>query len=240
MKLKQEYLSYLTGETFSASLKMKMSAGFQPVRERIEYLEELTRGKKVIHVGCLDHIPLIEQRIQADTWLHKRLTDTNERCLGIDIDHEGIELVRTLGYDNIVYCNIVNDAPHPDITESQWDYMLLGEVLEHIDNPVDFLQSIALKYGNFVDRILLSVPNAFHIDNFLNSLMHNEKINTDHRYWFSPFTLAKVANSAGMKVDHYQLCQHKKNVPLRRIFYRASIWAFPMLRGSLVMELTIR
>lgn len=240
MKLKPDYIPYLVGEKLSASLKMKVAEGSQRLRERIEYLEELVHGKWVVHVGCLDHIPLIEQRIRANTWLHKRLTEASGECLGIDINEEGIALVKTLGYDNVILCNIIDDVANPAITGRQWDYMVLGEVLEHIDNPVLFLESIATKYGECVSRLLLTVPNAFHLDNFANAFRHCEKINTDHRFWFTPYTLAKVANSAGFDVLHYQLCLHKPNVPRRRVFYRGLLRVFPLLRGSLVMELAIR
>lgn len=240
MQIKPEYLPYLTGETLSASLDMKMAAGGQRLHERVQYLEETVRGKRIIHVGCLDHVPLIERRIQANTWLHKRLTEASEVCLGIDINEEGATLVRGLGFDNVVICNPIDDEALPEVTHEHWDYMVLGEMLEHIDNPVLFLQNIAAKYGDCVERFLLTVPNALHLDNFFNSLRHSERINTDHRFWFTPYTLAKVANAAGMRVVSFDLCLHKPNVPQRRVFYRGLLRLFPLLRGSLVMELAIR
>jgi hypothetical protein len=118
----------------------------------------------VIHVGCLDHVPLIRQRIENNTWLHKRLTEASQTCLGIDINEEGAVLVRTLGFDNVVICNLIDDDPLPEVVGAKWDYMVLGEMLEHIDNPVLFLENIAAKYGNCVDRFLLTVPNAIHLD----------------------------------------------------------------------------
>ena len=239
MRMKPEYLPYLSGESFSASLDMTVAANSQGLNERVQYLEDMVRGKRVIHVGCLDHVPLIRQRIENNTWLHKRLTEASQTCLGIDINEEGAVLVRTLGFDNVVICNLIDDDPLPEVVGAKWDYMGLGEMLEHIDNPVLFLENIAAKYGNCVDRFLLTVPNAIHLDNFLNALRHSERINTDHRFWFTPYTLAKVANAAGMKVMNFELCLHKPNVPRRRIFYRGLLRLFPLLRGSLIMELAV-
>lgn len=240
MQFNPEYLPYLAGEKQSAGLKMKMARTGQHMGERVDVLCSAMRGRSVIHVGCLDHVPLIEPRINADIWLHKRLTDVASHCLGIDINDEGIALADRLGYGNIVRCDIVEDAPHAEITARRWDYMLLGEVLEHVDNPVLFLRSIATKYAGCVDRLLLTVPNAFHLDNLLGAFRHVEKINTDHRFWFTPYTLAKVADSAGLRTVEYQLCLHKPNVPKRRILYRGLLRLFPLMRGSLIMELAFR
>ena len=142
MKLRPEYEPFLTGQEFSASLPMKMGGGPSRLCERVAYLEELVRGKRVIHVGCLDHVRLIERRVRNRTWLHMRLTESARDCLGIDIDAEAAAVAKRLGFDNVVLCDIIRDAPHPQITASRWDYMILGEVVEHIDNPVLFLESI--------------------------------------------------------------------------------------------------
>jgi hypothetical protein len=240
MKLRPEYEPFLTGQEFSASLPMKMGGGPSRLCERVAYLEELVRGKRVIHVGCLDHVRLIERRVRNGTWLHMRLTKSARECLGIDIDTEAAAVAKRLGFDNVVLCDIIRDPPHPEVTASRWDYMILGEVVEHVDNPVLFLESIVRKYGDVVDRVILTVPNAFHLDNLLNALKHVEKINTDHRFWFTPFTLSKCAVSAGMEVIDYKLCLHKSNIPLRRLLYRLLLFLFPLLRGSLIMELSTK
>lgn len=237
MKYTPHDLAYITGESFSAGQPFRLSGDISEFGERTAVLEGLASGRDVIHVGCLDHVPLIEPRVQAGTWLHKRLTDVSRTCLGVDIDAEGVDLVHGLGFANVLLCNLVRDQPHPEIVARHWDYLILGEVLEHIGNPVEFLASIREKYAGCVDRMVLSVPNAFHLDNFVRTLRHVEQINTDHCYWFTPFTLAKVAQAAGLYVHNYRLCLHKPNVPRRRFIYRALLRAFPLLRGTVVMEL---
>ena len=239
MKINDQYLPYLSGKVISASLPMKMADGPGGQSERVAFLEQAVTGKRVLHVGCLDHVDLIEPRILANTWLHKRLTDVAERCLGIDIDEEGAAEARRHGFDNVLISDLAANEPHSAILEERWDYIILGEVLEHIDNPVRFLEEIASKYASVIDRVLITVPNAFHLDNFRNVLRHTERINTDHRFWFTPYTLARVATAAGLVVEDYRLCLHKPNVPRWRLLYRAMLFLFPLLRGSLVMELSL-
>lgn len=237
MKYSPKDLTFLTSENFSASQTFPLRGDGWELGERTAVLERMASGRDIIHVGCLDHLPLIEQRIKAGTWLHKRLTEVSRTCVGLDIDPEGVELVHRLGFSNVLCCDLVRDPPHPAIIAHHWDCLILGEVLEHIGNPVEFLSSIREKYAGYVDRVILTVPNAFHLDNFTRTFRHIEQINTDHCFWFTPFTLAKVAYAAGLHVKGYSLCLHKPNVPWRRFVYRTLLRVFPLLRGTVVMEL---
>jgi len=240
MQFSPQDLSYLTGERFSAGYRLRLPHETGAMQERSALLEGLAKDRRIVHVGCLDHVPLIESRIAAGTWLHQRLTRASELCIGVDIDADGIDLVHALGFDNVRLCDLVRDPPLPEIVAGHWDYLVLGEVLEHIGNPVEFLAAIREKYASCVDRLVLTVPNAFHLDNLTRTLRNTEQINSDHRFWFTPFTLAKVAQSAGLEVLSYQLCLHKPNIPRRRLLYRAMLRLFPLLRGTLVMELALR
>jgi hypothetical protein len=88
----------------------------------------------------------------------------------------------------------------------KWDYIVAGEVLEHIDDPVMFLKAIREKYGACTERIIITVPNALSYTNFRFALRNIEMINSDHRFWFTPFTLLKVATQAGIVVEDFDLC----------------------------------
>jgi hypothetical protein len=85
--------------------------------------------------------------------------------------------------------------------------MILGEILEHIDNPVIFLNAINKKFSSHVERLIISVPNAFAWLNFSHVLKHQEFINSDHRYWFTPYTLGKLVAIAGMRMLEFQFCE---------------------------------
>jgi hypothetical protein len=102
--------------------------------------------------------------------------------------------------------NVVTEQAPAEIVAKQWDYIVAGEVLEHIDDPVMFLKSIREKYGACTERIIITVPNALSYTNFRFALRNIEMINSDHRFWFTPFTLMKVATEAGIEVEDYDLC----------------------------------
>lgn len=190
---------YLADKKFDEGLKVSLVFDKERVT-RSQKLIQLSTNKRIIHVGCVDHMPIIEEKIRNNTWLHKLVTEVAAECIGIDINKEGIEFMRKIGYTNAHY----NDLTHPtlpDITEKKWDYMILGEILEHVDNPCDFLKTLNRLYRNNTDKIVITVPNAFCEYNFRNIQKGVEMINSDHRSTFTPYTLNKILYIAGFKMD---------------------------------------
>ncbi len=200
MKLDPQTLEYLKGNKFSNSLDVPYSY-YQAIPDRIKLLTNLTKQKKVLHLGCLDHLPLIEQKIKAGKWLHKELTDHTVKCLGVDIDEETNEYVKSkFGFQNIILRDITGE-PIPEVLAEYWDYAILGELLEHIDNPVHYLREIKKKYGKVIDKLVITVPNVLTMQVFVQAKKSREKINSDHRYWFTPYTIAKVMQQAGIEIE---------------------------------------
>lgn len=197
MTFDEETWRYLRGEKFSNRIDVPLPYK-EPIPNRVELLTGIARGKKVVHLGCLDHQPLIADKIARKQWLHKELTDVASACIGVDIDEEALRYVEsTFGYRNIVLGNFTSDK-FDQISQSHWDYAILGELLEHIDDPVQFLSSIRNNYRGIIDRIIITVPNAWTQITMKMAGSSVEMINSDHRYWFTPYTLAKVMYRAGM------------------------------------------
>lgn len=207
MKLDDLALKYLKGIEFSNGFTLEIDGSDNCIDlDRFSFLEDIVRNKKIIHLGCVDHLPLIQAKIQTNTWLHSRLCNSAERCLGIDINKEGIEyLSRDLGYSDVLCMDIVADENHL-ILDEKWDFLVMGEILEHVDNPLLFLKGIAEKYRNNIAKIIVSVPNAFSWKNIMNTFLKKECINSDHRYWFTPYTLAKIVTLADMEIEQIEFC----------------------------------
>jgi 2-polyprenyl-3-methyl-5-hydroxy-6-metoxy-1,4-benzoquinol methylase len=190
---------FLADRKFDEGLQVRLN--FDRERKtRIRKITELSTGKRLIHVGCVDHMPIIEEKIRNNTWLHKLVTEAASECIGVDINKEGIEFMHKIGYTNAYYADLMQ--PNLDqITSRQWDYMILGEILEHVDNPCDFLKTLNRLYRNNVDKIIISVPNAFCFYNFRNIQNGFEMINSDHRSTFTAYTLNKILYLAGFQLD---------------------------------------
>jgi hypothetical protein len=201
MRFDEEILKYLKGEKFSNSLKVELGAEKHVAKTRESVITDLIKDRNVIHIGCSDHVPLIVEKIALNRWLHKLITENSKNCLGIDINKESIDfLVKELGYKNVIYGNIITDTIG-EIFEKEWDYAVFGEIIEHLDNPVDFLRSFREKYHKNISDFIITVPNIYCKISLNNMFNYNETINSDHRFWFTPYTISKVLVSAGYKPE---------------------------------------
>ena len=213
MTFDKETWQYLRGEKFANRIDVPIPYK-QPIPNRVSFLTDMARGKKVVHLGCLDHQPLIADKIARKQWLHKELTDVATKCLGVDIDEEALRYVEsTFGYRNIVLGNFTTDK-FTQISAEHWDYAILGELLEHIDNPVQFLAAIKNNYAGNIGRIVVTVPNAWTQITMKMAQSSIEMINSDHRYWFTPYTLAKVLFQAGMVTEEIKFANR---IPLNTL-----------------------
>ena len=209
MKIKIEE-KWLNGDEISNGYIFDFS-GERIFPKRIDAIIEILKKKKnsIIHLGCTDHLDLIDKKIQNGTWLHKIITDNSESCIGFDINELAVKHCNEIGWGNVFHADMIGEvgkcksilnenAFRMNSKEKVYDYIIAGEVLEHTDNPVAFLKAINELYYDIVDKIIITVPNVLRPSVFKDALHGFEGINTDHRYWFTPYTICKVAYMAGL------------------------------------------
>lgn len=234
MKIDPQTWPYLTDEKISNAFSLRIGKSVHPQHlYKIPTLEDLVRGRDIIHLGCADHLDLIDAKIKKNIWIHQRLTNAAASCLGIDIDSQAIEHIKAHhSYKNILCADIIKDHIR-EISDKTWDYMVLGELLEHIDNPQEFLLTLREKYHRHIKKLIVTVPNAFYVRNFVFALQGREVINSNHRSWFSPYTLCKNLILAGLKVEELMLCQGS---PISRKYFAAEwfLKTFPLFRGTII------
>jgi len=241
MFFNEKTIQYLRGNLFSSELVIPVSKYFEPVKYRLDSIVEISKDKNIIHLGCADHLPLIKEKIQNSTWLHGLLHQNSKTCIGIDINQEAVTYIRDeLGYDKVFFSNILVDEII-EINGKHWDYLIVGEILEHVDNPQLFLNTIKQKYGKTIDKIIITVPNVYSLPKIVSALFNVERINSDHRYVFSPYSLGKILAMSEIKVDYFFFCEEtpKKysGAPLSKklafFIYNRIISVFPALREKI-------
>lgn len=153
-----------------------------------------------IDLGCVGYIPNIEISLQQGTYLHEILTKNCKKVLGVDIEKDGIEYMKGLGYNNIIAADIFKDSEliKNDFKNGGVDLIVLGEILHEVDNPIAFLSNIKKIYSGFIKQMLITVPNIYRYANIINGLKGIDVNHTENRCWFSPYTLCKTVFLAGM------------------------------------------
>lgn len=169
MQFEELVMKYLNSIKFANGLSIIISEKGKNITSRFEILKNIVKNKNVIHLGCCDHIPLIEKKINQGIWLHKIITDNSEKCLGIDIDSDALMYVKRLGYSNVIFGDITSETKLDTVLSEKWNFMVMGEILEHVDNPTYFLKKISNNNKGIIDKIIITVPNALTLNNFINA-----------------------------------------------------------------------
>jgi len=231
---------YLKGQRFSNGLEFNLKNLDSNMLYRIELLSQLVKGKRVIHLGCADHLPLIDKKIQEGTWLHEHLVRESSHCLGIDINYKAVQYIQHLGYKDVVCGDITEGID--EVYKNKWDYIIMGEILEHVENPCSFLNKVSHACKESIEKILITVPNAFRLNNFNLAKNGIELINSDHYYWFTPYTLMKVLANSGYEPEHIWLCESFKpnaKTYYRNLFYYTALKRYPLMRDTMVISACI-
>lgn len=229
MTIKDDDLQYLDGSSYLNTFDFKLNIGDEDYRfiSKIDYLEQLVQDKKIMHVGCVDHnMESIEKKIKKNKWLHAILDKSSKECLGIDIKEDEIKAIREKFNFDVHALDIT--TKHDVITSRNFDYLLLPDVLEHIGNPVEFIAKVRENYKENIDKLVITVPNGFNHKTFKQAANNIEVINTDHRFWFTPYTIAKVLFDAGFEIEEvltYDKASKEKQ-PLVKKLKSTSLYRF--------------
>lgn len=166
---------------------------------RITYFNNRLRGN-VLHIGCDDY-PIFNNQSNLHMLLLKNINkNINIKEIdGYDTNKETILLMKN---DNFLKDkNLFYEKP-----DKKYDFLLIPETIEHVDNINLFLLDLLDLMNNECD-ILITGPNAFckiHIEK--NKLYNNsffiEEVHPDHNCWFSPYTLLNVIQKTYTKVEN--------------------------------------
>ena len=205
------------------------------VINRADFLCELAVGRQVLHVGCAA-APVTPELLSAPNFLHRRLVDAAAACCGIDTDAEAAELLREAGFADILTADA---AALSAVTDSTFDLIVLGEVLEHVNNPGLLLDEMAkvLRPGG---RVVVTVPNAYNLLRFLQIFAGREVVHMDHVAYYSAKTLTAACARSGLTLetiaftDPFRESMGGRRHRLSAIAYRRLLNARPFLGQSVV------
>jgi predicted TPR repeat methyltransferase len=180
------------------------------LRGRQDFVLNACRGKRVLHLGCVDS-GLTVERFQRGELMHQKLDQVAGELWGVDVDAEGIAFLRDHGFEHLLIADISSSdtresQAEPDATMSllqaqAFDVILATEVLEHLPNPANFLAAVQRLMTSGRTQFIVTVPNAFRVDTLLWMWRNVEYVHPDHNYWFSYATITALLRKAGFTVE---------------------------------------
>lgn len=162
------------------------------VLDRIAYLSELARGKDVLDVGIVEHFIGAKD---SPEWLHRHLAKASSSCLGVDLLEPEVRSLAEAGF-NVQVADLAKDP----LTQ-QFDLIVAGEVLEHVDAPGKFMKNCAsmLRPNG---RLAITVPNPWYINAMLKSASRKQTFvdSADHVGWYDASTLVELGQRSGLRL----------------------------------------
>ena len=163
--------------------------------DRIPWLVEQCRGKRVIHVGFAD-AGFRDEQTRAGRWLHGHLDDVATSLVGLDFDGPGVAAAQDADYDaHLVDCTDVAAVEALDLEPA--DVVLAGEVIEHLGAPGPFLEAMArlIAPGG---TLIVTTPNAYGLVNVVANITRRIEVNhPDHVVMFTWRTLTQLMAREG-------------------------------------------
>lgn len=167
----------------------------QLIDNRIAHICQLAKGKHVLDIGVVEHF---RESSAVDTWLHKHVREASASCLGMDILEDEVKSLNQRGYN--VVAHDITAAP----LNEQFDLIVVGDVIEHLNNPSSLFKHAAqmLRPGG---RLLVSTPNPWYANAILKNLFEGQPFtdSADHVAWFDAGTLCELANRFDLALNRY-------------------------------------
>jgi len=163
----------------------------------MNWIDELVASRSVLDIGVVEHDI---NHVGLPTWKHKYIRDRASHTLGIDIVPEGIDLLKQKGYN----VRLADATSEEDLGE-RFERVVIGDVIEHVNNPVRLLQ-FAGRHLAPEGLILVSTPNPYWIKHIFSTFVRGTLVtNADHISWVSPAAALELGRRAGLSLQEYWL-----------------------------------
>jgi SAM-dependent methyltransferase len=160
---------------------------------KLDFILGHCRGRRVLDVGCVQHT--WEQSHRNPNWLHQKIRKASATCVGVDYLAHDVERLRELGYD-IVVGDVLSDEP-----PGTFEVVVLGDLIEHLENPVRLLEyaAAALEPDGIA---IVTTPNATYLGQFVTVLARRRpEINPEHVVIFDPFTFRNLVDRSPLELQ---------------------------------------
>lgn len=167
-----------------------------------EYRNEQIKNKRVLDIGVCEHDL---EHINSPEWKHAQICKLSSYCVGIDLDKEMVDELIKRGYN----IKLV-DATSDEYIGEKFDVIIIGDVIEHVDNPVKLLR-FAKRHLSENGKIIATTPNPFFLPFVLTNLLKGTFMAlAEHTCWITTTNAVEIARRADLKLDRYLFFKRSK------------------------------
>jgi 2-polyprenyl-3-methyl-5-hydroxy-6-metoxy-1,4-benzoquinol methylase len=137
----------------------------------------------------------------SPNWKHKHISKVASECLGLDIIEPLVKNLNSKGY-NVVCVDATSEA---DLGR-RFETIIVGDVIEHVNDPVALVKFCARHLKNENSRIFISTPNPF-FDAWHQMVKRDGTFiaNFEHVSWVTPTNMVEIAKRAECKLISYHV-----------------------------------
>lgn len=162
------------------------------IDDRVEFLIERCRGRRVLDIGCVAHDIA---RMQAPQWLHGRIASVADSCLGVDVLDDGVAEMNRLGFRAVSHD--LTNGPGPVAAEGPFDVIVAGELIEHVGS-IDMLFEAAQALLSDSGELVITTPNPWSPARVRAGQRGDVWENVDHILFAFPSGVAELAERHGL------------------------------------------
>ena len=169
--------------------------------DKTKHVLSISSNKVVGHLGCTDWPNQIEQ-ISKKNLLHIKVLGVAKKVVGVDVDIDGLNHLQQLYADENFICGDISTSSkiQQELIEYHPDYLLIPDVLEHIENSREFLVGIEKVLFKTGAVGVFTTPNAFALKTFIPVFFGLDFTHPDHCSIHNEFTIAHAMNDADLKI----------------------------------------
>ncbi len=162
--------------------------------DRAEYIAAKVTGKKTLHLGCTGW-PVTKATLENGTHLHQLMASQASVLYGVDLDADGIDLLKNAGINNLVLGDVyrLSELGLPN----DFEVIVAGELLEHLENTGLFLESMKSVMSSQCD-LVITTPNSYSIKAMTHSLLGHDHQDPTHVSVHSFTTLFQLLKQHGL------------------------------------------
>jgi len=220
--------------------------------DRIRYVADACARCRVLDLGAMDETAC-QVKCGRGTWLHEEISRAAIRVDGFDnsalLPPEGL---RTGPTSIIMRGDVRDPARLVAALAEPPDVVVAGELIEHLQDPLEFLKRFAAVQSLAGKTLILTTPNATALHNVLIGLVRRESTHHDHLCILSYKTLATLCSRAGFTdweiIPYFSRFNEmrERHSGIARLAIRAAErvvnvfeWLFPLLSFGYILRIRL-